>query len=180
MFIEPVQVEDLDHITRLSEYAVLKDDGSFKYLWETRLDDHDSISGLSDVAEIANVHHRRTVILKNDGTVWAWGYNDFGQLGNGSFDDSMVPVKASGLTDIVSISANYDYNLALKSDGTVWYWGIDHINGPESTGQNIPIKIENLDDVELIYAYPTNIVRKHDGTYWIFDHEDRIPERVQF
>ncbi len=179
-FVEAIQVEGLDRITQLSEWAVLRDDGTIHYLKEIRLDDDESISDLTGVIEIANVQNHRTVILKNDGTVWSWGYNDVGQLGNGTLDDSLVPVKASGLTDIVSISANYRFNLALKADGTVWYWGLDHVvNGPGSTGISIPLKIENLDDVELIYAGISNIVRKNDGTYWIFDHEERIPEQVQ-
>ena len=178
-YTKAVQIEDLRHITRLSEYAVLKDDGSIAYLWETRLDDDESISEFSDVIEIANVHHRRTVVLKEDGTVWAWGNNEFGQLGNGSYDNSAVPIRVNKLLDIVAISANYDFNLALRDDGTIWYWGLVQANGPESIGQNIPVKIENLDDVELIYASINCIVRKNDRTYWVFNFEDRIPEQVQ-
>ncbi|MFB0516262.1 MAG: RCC1 domain-containing protein [Candidatus Neomarinimicrobiota bacterium] len=179
-FIEPEQVEGLENITRLSEYMVLDKDGSIFYLGNSAPDELDSISSLTGIKEIANVRARRTVILKEDGTVWAWGKNDFGQLGNGSYDDSKLPVKVSNLTDVAAISANYDYNLALKEDGTVWYWGLVRPNGAASIGQNIPVKIENLDDVELIYADVYSIVRKNDGTYWVFFCEDRIPEQVQF
>lgn len=180
-FIEPERVADVDNVTGLSEYMVLMADGSVAYLWDTSLNEGGHASALTDVVEIANVNHRRTVILKDDGTVWAWGTNNSGQLGNGTYDSSALPVRVSNLTDIVTISANYDFNLALKSDGTVWYWGLVKPNGgAASIGQNIPVKIENLEDVALIYADVKNIVRKNDGTYWVFDIENRIPEQVQF
>jgi alpha-tubulin suppressor-like RCC1 family protein len=179
-YIEPEQVEGLENITRLSELMVLDKDGKISYLMDSAPDELDSIRSLTGITEIANVQGRRTVILKEDGTVWAWGKNDFGQLGNGSYNDSDLPVQVSNLTDVAAISANYDYNLALREDGTVWFWGLVIPAGTASIGQNVPVKVENLDDVELIYADPTSIVRANDGTYWEFDHEDRIPEQVQF
>ena len=178
-FIEPEQVLDVDNVTRLSEAMVLMEDGSVAYLRDSPLNEGGHVSGLTDVVEIANVRNRRTVILKADGTVWAWGMNDFGQLGNGTYESSTVPVRVTNLTDIVAISANYARNLALKGDGTVWYWGLVRPDGAASISQNIPVKIENLDDVELIYADVKSIIRKNDGTYWVFDCVDRIPEQVQ-
>ena len=61
--------------------------------------------------------------LRNDGTVWTWGSNTYGQLGNGSSVNSMLPVQVksvdgnSFLTDIVQISAGYVHSMALKKDG---------------------------------------------------------------
>lgn len=64
--------------------------------------------------------------LKNDGTVWAWGLNTKGELGNGgNGSQSNVPVQVENLADIVERSAGLDYAMALKSDGTVWAWGRD-------------------------------------------------------
>lgn len=179
-FIEPEKVSQVDNITRLSEFLVLEKNGSISYLIDSPSDRGGYISGITGVKEIASVYQRRTVILKKDGTVWAWGLNDFGQLGNGSYENSAVPVRVSNLTDIVAISANYDFNLALKKDGTFYYWGLVRPDGAESIGQNIPVKIENLDNVSLIYADYKSIVRKNDGTYWLFNCEERIPEQVQF
>ncbi|HUW65517.1 MAG TPA: hypothetical protein VMW83_12660 [Spirochaetia bacterium] len=57
-------------------------------------------------------------VLKSDGSVWAWGSNAVGQLGNGSINYSPVPVKVQGLTGVTAIAAGLDSAYALKSDGT--------------------------------------------------------------
>jgi len=64
-----------------------------------------------------------SLALKKDGTVWAWGVNNFGQLGNGTMEDSSIPVKVESLSDVVATDAGWDHSLALKKDGTVWAWG---------------------------------------------------------
>ncbi|HYA26590.1 MAG TPA: hypothetical protein VEE82_01195 [Thermodesulfovibrionales bacterium] len=65
-----------------------------------------------------------SVALKSDGTVWTWGDNYYGQLGDGSSDlSSGAPVQVSGLAKITAITAGDFHTLALKSDGTVWTWG---------------------------------------------------------
>ncbi|HEX7167567.1 MAG TPA: RHS repeat-associated core domain-containing protein, partial [Acidimicrobiales bacterium] len=64
-----------------------------------------------------------TLALTENGTVWAWGRNDDGQLGNGSSADSPVPVQVSGLTDVVAISAGSYHSLAVRSNGELYAWG---------------------------------------------------------
>src|SRR5207245_2794570 len=56
-------------------------------------------------------------------TIWAWGYNGDGELGNGGFSNSATPAAVSGLTNVVAIGGGVYHSLALKSDGTVWAWG---------------------------------------------------------
>ena len=70
--------------------------------------------------------------LKNDGTLWTWGYNQNGQLGDNTFGDAdksaPVQVKDSSfnnLTAVIEISAGFDHTMALRSDGTVWACGIN-------------------------------------------------------
>lgn len=73
-----------------------------------------------------------TLALASDGTVYAWGCNGSGQLGNGSVDESQSPFPAptpvmvsstQPLTEVSAIAANGKHALALKADGTVWSWG---------------------------------------------------------
>jgi len=47
-------------------------------------------------------------------------------------------------------------------------------------GINIPERINYLDNVALIYAEPTCLVMKNDGSYWYFNSKDRIPQMVSF
>ncbi len=78
-------------------------------------------TGLERVIAIA-AGYGHSVALKNDGTVWTWGYNAEGQLGIGTTTDSNIPVQVPGITGVIRIAAAAN-TVALKSDGTVWVWG---------------------------------------------------------
>ena len=88
-----------------------------------------------------------SLTLKNDGTVWTWGYNESGQLGNGTNDDSIVPVQVLGLTGITAIAEGWGHSLSLKDDGTVWTWGHNESgqlgNGTDSDS-NVPVRVSVL------------------------------------
>ncbi|HZD60439.1 MAG TPA: hypothetical protein VE439_08330, partial [Anaerolineae bacterium] len=64
-----------------------------------------------------------SLALKQDGTVWGWGDNSFGQLGDGTKTNRSTPVQAKALTNVTAIAAGDAHSLARKSDGTVWAWG---------------------------------------------------------
>ena len=75
-----------------------------------------------------------SLALKNDGTVWAWGNNAYGQLGNNfgnisSKLNSSIPVRVvidtanTPLTNVIAIAAGGGFSVAVKADGTVWTWG---------------------------------------------------------
>ncbi len=59
--------------------------------------------------------------LKTDGTLWAWGYNYYGQLGDGTKTDKSMPVQTG--TGFTMISAGARYSIGLKTNGTLWAWG---------------------------------------------------------
>ena len=81
------------------------------------------VEGLEDIIAI-DAGNNHTVALKKDGTVWVWGKNDCGQLGNGSTDRrSLRPVMVEGLTGVISIKAGMENTIAIKEDGTIWAWG---------------------------------------------------------
>ena len=70
------------------------------------------VSNLTDVVAIAagSIHN---LALKADGTVWTWGANSYGQLGNGNNDNMASPVQVSGLTNVVSIASGGHQSLVL-------------------------------------------------------------------
>src|SRR5207248_2194864 len=76
--------------------------------------------GLADVVAVSagGVH---TLALKRDGTVWAWGANWSGKLGNDEGDQSS-PVQVPGVSGIAAISASA-HSFGLKTDGSALAWG---------------------------------------------------------
>ncbi len=87
------------------------------------------LSGITALA--TSVLH--TIALSDNGTLWAWSWNFYGQLGDGSTNDRLmaVPVCASlgcdsYMSDIEAIAAGFDHTVALKKDGTVWTWGANN------------------------------------------------------
>ena len=82
------------------------------------------VSGLSGVNVIAvSAGQSHSLALKSDGTVLAWGWNFYGQLGDGTQVSTGTPTQVSGLTNVIAIQASNGASFALKSDGTVWAWG---------------------------------------------------------
>ena len=61
--------------------------------------------------------------VSSDGTVWAWGNNMFGQLGNGTTNASSAPVQVSLLNSVTALGGRGYHSLAIQADGSVWAWG---------------------------------------------------------
>ncbi len=86
-----------------------------------------------------------SVCLKSDGTIWSWGFNLYGQLGDGTNTSSYYSVvqEATKSTSWASISAGRDYTVAMKNDGTLWAWGYNFFGqlGNNSTANsNVPVQ----------------------------------------
>ncbi len=80
------------------------------------------VIGLSDIIDIS-AGGSHSMALKDDGTIWTWGYNMMGELGDGSYwNTKPSPVKVN-LEDVIAISAGDMHCLALKNNGSVWAWG---------------------------------------------------------
>lgn len=58
-----------------------------------------------------------------DGRLFAWGRNEFGQLGLGTNVDASVPMQATAYTDWIAVAAGEDHSLAIRRNGTLWTWG---------------------------------------------------------
>jgi alpha-tubulin suppressor-like RCC1 family protein len=119
--------------------------------------------------------------LRSDGTVWAWGDNDYGQLGAGWRDrpggasapccGSVVPAPVQSLTGVVAIATGANNGYALRSDGTVWAWGADFTgqagNGAVSDYVAVPVQVTGLTNVVAIAGGGhTGYAVRADGTVW--------------
>ncbi|HOJ90286.1 MAG TPA: hypothetical protein PLH86_04260 [Saprospiraceae bacterium] len=66
-------------------------------------------------------HH--ALAIKNDGSLWSWGANFYGQLGDGTSVSKSSPVQIGFSQDWSVISAGAGHSMAIKNDGTLWAWG---------------------------------------------------------
>jgi len=111
-----------------------------------------------------------SVALKIGKTVWTWGNNTYGQLGNGTNNDSNTPVQVSDISDVVAIAGGYWHTIALKSDGTVWTWGNNtygQLGNGTNNDSNTPVQVSDISDVAAIAGgYWHTIALKSDGTVW--------------
>lgn len=64
-----------------------------------------------------------SMALKTDGSLWAWGKGQYGQIGVGNTTDQLVPIQVGTDTDWVEIAKGGDHSMAVKSGGTLWTWG---------------------------------------------------------
>lgn len=80
------------------------------------------MSGVSSVVGIGAGSYS-CLAVKSDGTVWAWGMNDYGQLGIAPTSNSPVPLQVAGVSGAVAVAAGLAHGLALRSDGSVMAWG---------------------------------------------------------
>ena len=83
------------------------------------------VPGLSNVIQVALSDEGSGYAVESDGSVWAWGDNSNGQLGNGSTTSTSTPVRVPLLTGIREVAAGGYYALARTSDGNVWSWGLN-------------------------------------------------------
>ena len=132
------------------------------------------VSGLNGVVAIAD--GGSGLALKSDGTVWAWGYNGSGQLGDGTTTNHYTPVQVSGLNGVIAVSGGDGTSLALKSDGTVWAWGVNDFgqlgDGTEDYNSHpVPVQVSGLDGVVAIDGtFDHSLALKSDGTVWAWGY----------
>ncbi|MEA2640475.1 MAG: hypothetical protein QOF51_1869 [Chloroflexota bacterium] len=115
-----------------------------------------------------------SLALMVDGTVWAWGQNGAGQLGDGTNANHPTPVPVRGLSDVMAIAAGDSFSLALKSNGTVWAWGYNssgELGDGTHENRDVPIQVRGLTNVTQIAAGGLHgLALTADGNIWSWGH----------
>ncbi|WP_198360488.1 Ig-like domain-containing protein [Thermincola potens] len=131
----------------------------------------EQVPGLTGVTALAPGGYH-VVALKNDGTVWTWGKNDSGQLGDGTYTSRFSPGQVPGLTGVKAVAAGANHTVVLKTDGTVWAWG-NNMYGQLGTSPSVlaktysPVQIPGIDSVvEIGAGIWHTLARRADGTVW--------------
>lgn len=112
------------------------------------------VKGLTGIKAIA-AGDSHTVALKRDGTVWAWGMNDFGQLGDGSTVSKGIPTRLIEFNEIEAIAACAKQTAALKSDGTLWVWGWNTKTKPDKP---VPKRFSGLSGITALAVGMEHVV----------------------
>jgi len=111
-----------------------------------------------------------SLALDQNGKVWAWGGNRYGQLGDGTTTDRYVPVQVLNLTNIIAIASYATHCLALRNDGTVWAWGKNwtgQLGDGTTTNRNTPVQVSNLSNViDISVGHSHSLALKNNGTVW--------------
>jgi alpha-tubulin suppressor-like RCC1 family protein len=95
--------------------------------------------------------------------VWGWGWNNAGELGDGTTNRTTVPVRVIGLTNPAVVSAGYKFSIALMTNGTVFQWG----HGRVIANSFNPVQVPGLSNITAISAgWDHALALRSDHTVW--------------
>ncbi|MDZ7816963.1 MAG: hypothetical protein U5N86_13545 [Planctomycetota bacterium] len=131
------------------------------------------------------IHH--TLCLDKDGSLWAWGSNSSGQIGNGEkASGELLPVpmrKPEGMGNVVTISAGGSHNIALCEDGSLWAWGSNSFGqigngkgGEKDSKEFLPVPVRKPEGMGNVLAISAgsghNLALCGDGSLWAWGWND--------
>jgi alpha-tubulin suppressor-like RCC1 family protein len=106
-----------------------------------------------------------TLAIKSDGSLWAWGTSDRGQLGTGEYQVAPLPVKVGD--GYVRAASGGGFSVALRNDGSLWAWGglpfRPQVARPEQIGSGVS---------EIAAGYNHVLLLQADGTLWALGYND--------
>lgn len=108
--------------------------------------------------------------VMNDGSLWAWGFNSLGELGNSSMENENSPIQIGTENNWSSIASGYSHSVAIKSDGTLWAWGYNgygQLGDGTLINKSIPTQIGSENTwLKVDCGDFQTLAIKSDGSLW--------------
>ena len=121
--------------------------------------------------------HGSTFALTANGTLWAWGGNDYGQLGDGTGAYRSLPVRVTGLANVASVVSGGLHSAAVRSDGTVWAWGFNlygQVGDGTTADRFSPVAVASLSGVgSLAIGVNHTLALRSDGLVFAWGRNDK-------
>jgi len=116
---------------------------------------------------------QHSLAITGDGTLWAWGDNNAGQLGDGTNVSRHSPIRV--MDNVAYVSAGNMFTMAIRNDGSLWAWGRNdrgQFGNGTTIGSRIPVRI--MDDIQAVYAGDAyTMIIRNDGSLWAMGQNDR-------
>ncbi|HUR17631.1 MAG TPA: hypothetical protein VMZ51_01685, partial [Acidimicrobiales bacterium] len=113
---------------------------------------------------------KHTAAIRTDGTLWAWGNNDSGQVGDGTLTAHSIPVQVGTATNWATVAAGGNHTAAIRADGTLWAWGYNGY-GQAGSGSFFPARLGTATDWATVAAGHSHTAAvKTDGTLWAWGY----------
>ncbi|MFH1228024.1 MAG: kelch repeat-containing protein [Planctomycetota bacterium] len=151
---------------------------AYKGFWESEYSNEASCLTPNDWVGVAG-GQEHSVGLKEDGTVWTWGYNFFGQLGSGigNSADRNIPAQVSGLTDCADVYGGGDYSMSRKTNYSLWVWGrneLGQLGVGDANSHTVPTGLNYaMNWVNAAAGQSHGIAVNLDNTLWAWGANDK-------
>lgn len=130
---------------------------------------------MTDVAAVS-CGYDFTAVIKTDGSLWAWGNNAYGQLGNGTTITAPAAAPVKVMDNVAFVSCGYQHAAAIKTDGSLWIWGINEY-GQQGNGEwgyarlqypkSVLSPVKLMDNVAMVSCGMLHTAAvKTDGSLW--------------
>jgi alpha-tubulin suppressor-like RCC1 family protein len=100
-----------------------------------------------------------SMVIENDNSLWTWGYNKWGQLGDGTCEDKLSPIQI--MQNVIVVSTVREHSMATKNDYSLWGWGNNRFGKIGDGTNTIYDKSDNIleNNNKLI---PDFVIIKHE------------------